>query len=131
MPALSFRRTLTNGKTGMVYIADSPTYDPALDTYEQGRVQPGDILISFVGGVQHIQIRNAGNTSWDLFDWNLLLNKPSEFNPTVHDLAGNRHTGNLPITSVDGHTLTNTVHVEILAAALLRRSREIQLGSAS
>lgn len=119
MAVLSFRRNLTGGMTASVYIADDPSYDPALDPLEQDRVKPGDQLILFSGGSPRIQIRDVSNTTWELLDWLLLPNKPIDFLPSVHTLDGDRHMGKLPISSVEGHTISNPVHVQIEAVGTI------------
>ena len=60
----------------------------------------------------------------DLLDWETLRNKPDEYPPVVHELNGEYHTGDLPISRVSGHTAFGPpAHQEAFAASILRRPK--------
>lgn len=104
------------------YVGDDvtdPANDPQLD------VRPGDELVRlFVDSqgneVRRQYVRNRENSDWEQANhWGYIEGKPVEFTPVVHDLGGDRHSGNLHISRVTGHTRNNTVHVQIRLEAVM------------
>ena len=58
----------------------------------------------------------------DIQDWDSIKNKPDTMPPQEHELAGDAHTGSLPISRVSGHTAFGPrAHQEAFALSLLRR----------
>ncbi len=127
---LTFRRRTASGYLTHQYLVfgdADPVDDPQLE------VKPGDLLVRFNSGLINEYIREDTNTEWVLRNtWDYILDKPTEFVPQVHELTSDRHTGNLPIQRVNGHTLNNPVHVQIrLESVLLGSSGNARASSTS
>lgn len=107
------RRFYLNGHTGNLYVADT---DPATDPYEGSLIKDGDLWTD----LQTFAIKMRENGAWvQKNHWDEIDGKPTEFLPQPHGLESDRHSGNLPITRVDGHDLRNRVHIQSLAMANL------------
>lgn len=110
MPGKIHRRDETQA---LVWTDPSPEADPTKD------VQPGDLRAQANSTAPAIYILTDSEGWAQVNHWDQIQGKPGVFTPDVHDLAGDRHTGNLPIERVDGHDLQNRTHRQLMALPLM------------